>query len=283
MSFALFGLGLGWAVLLCRGDVGARRLRRPVGAWPARRVLRPALRASPARRSRSRAGAAYNDIGVEAIAVGATIAVALPAVVITLAHRRPPAEVLRADRLVADEREKLVVVADVVRRVVRMRREHEQHGVARVPPLGTPDEGRDVQADRRPVELDLIPRALRRRRGTSTRRPRRRGTDGRPGGRARREPTRWGRRKRRRIAGLEGAVGQLERRQSTAFVARVRQLMHGDSGHSRRPYDRPVGAGIHETSIVSPAAAIGDGADVGPFCLVGECRIGSRALVRSHA
>lgn len=41
-------------------------------------------------------------------------------------------------------------------------------------------------------------------------------------------------------------------------------------------------AAIHETSIVSPEAVIGDGATIEPFCVIQGCRVGSGALIRSH-
>ncbi len=93
MSLALFGLGLGWAFsyvaatseLVDRAALSERG--RLVGFSDLVSGFTGAALALVG-------GAAYNDIGVEAIAVGATVAVALPAVVITLAHRRPPAEVL---------------------------------------------------------------------------------------------------------------------------------------------------------------------------------------------
>jgi acetyltransferase-like isoleucine patch superfamily enzyme len=44
-----------------------------------------------------------------------------------------------------------------------------------------------------------------------------------------------------------------------------------------------VRAGVHETSIVSPDAVIGDDATIEPFCLVHSCRIGANALIRSHS
>jgi acetyltransferase-like isoleucine patch superfamily enzyme len=44
-----------------------------------------------------------------------------------------------------------------------------------------------------------------------------------------------------------------------------------------------VGAGVHETSIVSADAVIGEGATIGPFCLVEACTIGRDALIRSHS
>lgn len=81
---------------------------------------------------------------------------------------------------------------------------------------------------------------------------------------------------------LERAIRELERRESTALVPCLRQLVHDHAGHCSGPYDRPVGAGIHETSIVSPDAVIGDGAAIEPFCLIRRCAIGSGALIRSH-
>lgn len=83
--------------------------------------------------------------------------------------------------------------------------------------------------------------------------------------------------------GLERTIGKLESGQGSAFVPGLRQGMDGDSGHRGRPYDRSVGAGVHETSIVSPEAVIGDGATIGPFCLIEACRIGRDSLVRSHS
>jgi acetyltransferase-like isoleucine patch superfamily enzyme len=82
---------------------------------------------------------------------------------------------------------------------------------------------------------------------------------------------------------LEGALGELQRGQSAALVAGMRQLVDDHAGDRGRPYDRPVGAGVHETSIVSPDAVIGDGATIEPFCLIGECAIGSGVLIRSHS
>ena len=58
--------------------------------------------------------------------------------------------------------------------------------------------------------------------------------------------------------------------------------MDDHAGDRSRPYDRPVGAGVHETSIVSPDAVIGDGATIEPFCLIHECTIGAGAFIRSH-
>ena len=42
-------------------------------------------------------------------------------------------------------------------------------------------------------------------------------------------------------------------------------------------------ASVHETSIVSPDAVVGDGATIEPFCLVHACRIGAGAVIRSHS
>ena len=80
----------------------------------------------------------------------------------------------------------------------------------------------------------------------------------------------------------EGAVVELERHQRAALVPRLREAVDADPRHSGRSYDRSVGAGVHETSIVSPDAVIGDGATIGPFCLIDACTIGSGALIRSH-
>ena len=43
-----------------------------------------------------------------------------------------------------------------------------------------------------------------------------------------------------------------------------------------------MGVTVHETSIVSPGAVIGDDATIQPYCLIHECRIGRGALIRSH-
>jgi UDP-3-O-[3-hydroxymyristoyl] glucosamine N-acyltransferase len=82
---------------------------------------------------------------------------------------------------------------------------------------------------------------------------------------------------------LEWAIGELQRSERTALVASVREPVHNHTGHCGRPYDRAVRAGVHETSIVSPDAVVGDGATIEPFCLIGECTIGSGALIRSHS
>ena len=44
-----------------------------------------------------------------------------------------------------------------------------------------------------------------------------------------------------------------------------------------------MASGIHETSIVSPEARVGEGTTIGPFCVVEACSIGRNALVRSHS
>jgi acetyltransferase-like isoleucine patch superfamily enzyme len=40
---------------------------------------------------------------------------------------------------------------------------------------------------------------------------------------------------------------------------------------------------VHETSIVSPDAVIGDGVTIEPYCLIHACRIGNGSLIRSHS
>jgi MFS family permease len=93
MSLALFGLGLGWAFsyvaatseLVDRAALSERG--RLIGFSDLLSGFTGATLAIVG-------GAAYNGIGVEAIAVGATVAVALPALLITLAGRRPPAAAL---------------------------------------------------------------------------------------------------------------------------------------------------------------------------------------------
>jgi UDP-3-O-[3-hydroxymyristoyl] glucosamine N-acyltransferase len=56
-----------------------------------------------------------------------------------------------------------------------------------------------------------------------------------------------------------------------------------DPSHSGRSYGRPVSAVIHETSIVSPDAVVGDGATIEPFRLIHACRIDDGAFIRSHS
>jgi UDP-N-acetylglucosamine acyltransferase len=44
-----------------------------------------------------------------------------------------------------------------------------------------------------------------------------------------------------------------------------------------------MGAQVHPSSVVSPDAVLGEGAVIGPFCLVeGDARIGARTVLRSH-
>jgi MFS family permease len=89
MSLSLFGLGLGWSLsyvaatseLVDHARVAERG--RLVGFSD---LLSGFTGASLA----IVGGIAYNGIGVEAVAVGATLAVALPALLIVLAGRRPP-------------------------------------------------------------------------------------------------------------------------------------------------------------------------------------------------
>ena len=91
MSIALFGLGLGWVF----SYVAATTELVDCAALSERGKLvgfSDLLSGFTGAALALAGGAAYNDIGVEAIAVGATIAVTLPALAITLAHRRPPAE-----------------------------------------------------------------------------------------------------------------------------------------------------------------------------------------------
>jgi hypothetical protein len=87
--FALFGLGLGWAFsyVAATSELVDRAALSSVAGSSGSPISFPGSRALRSLSWRRR----YNDIGVEAIAVGAPVAVALPAVVITLAHRRPPA------------------------------------------------------------------------------------------------------------------------------------------------------------------------------------------------
>jgi len=174
------------------------------------------------------------------------------------------------------------VVADVVRRVVRVRCEYEQHGISCIAPLGSPDHGRNVNAVGGAVEANLVlatavideadevsgeadeelmalPVGVR-----APGRFARHVIDG--------EDAPW----------LEGDVGKLERRQCPAPVASLRQDVERHARHRSRSYDRPVRAGVHETSIVSPDAVVGDRVTIEPFCLIGACRIGSDALIRSH-
>jgi len=93
MSMALFGLGLGWSfsyVAATAELVDCARLSergRLVGFSDLLSGFAGATLAIVG-------GVAYTSIGVGAVAVGATLAVIVPALVITLAHRRPPAEAL---------------------------------------------------------------------------------------------------------------------------------------------------------------------------------------------
>ena len=68
-----------------------------------------------------------------------------------------------------------------------------------------------------------------------------------------------------------------------ALIAGLRQGVQRHAGHRGRSYDRRVRAGVHETSIVSAEAVVGDGVTIEPFCIVHECRIGKNALIRSHS
>ena len=89
MSLSLFGLGLGWSLSYVAAtselvDHAALAERgRLVGFSDLLSGFTGATLAIVG-------GIAYDDIGVEAVAVGATLAVALPAVLIVLAGRRPP-------------------------------------------------------------------------------------------------------------------------------------------------------------------------------------------------
>ena len=89
MSLSLFGLGLGWSLSYVAAtselvDHAALAERgRLVGFSDLLSGFTGAALAILG-------GIAYNGIGVEAVAVGATLAVALPALVIVLAGRRPP-------------------------------------------------------------------------------------------------------------------------------------------------------------------------------------------------
>jgi acetyltransferase-like isoleucine patch superfamily enzyme len=82
---------------------------------------------------------------------------------------------------------------------------------------------------------------------------------------------------------LERDGAQLERSKGAALVASLRQGVQRHAGHGGRSYDRRVRAGVHETSIVSAEAVVGEGTTIAPFCLVGACTIGSGALIRSHS
>jgi MFS family permease len=93
MSIALFGLGLGWVFSYVAAttelvDCAALSERGKLVGFSD--LVSGFTGASLALVG----GAAYDGIGVEAIAVGATVAVALPALAITLAHRRPSTEAL---------------------------------------------------------------------------------------------------------------------------------------------------------------------------------------------
>lgn len=89
MSLSLFGLGLGWSFSYVAAttelvDCAALSERgRLVGFSDLLSGFTGAALALVG-------GVAYNGFGVEAVAVGATVAVALPALFIALAHRRPP-------------------------------------------------------------------------------------------------------------------------------------------------------------------------------------------------
>jgi MFS family permease len=89
MSLSLFGLGLGWSLSYVAAtselvDHAALAERgRLVGFSDLVSGFTGATLAIVG-------GIAYDDIGVEAVAVGATLAVTLPAVLIVLAGRRPP-------------------------------------------------------------------------------------------------------------------------------------------------------------------------------------------------
>jgi MFS family permease len=89
MSLSLFGLGLGWSLSYVAAtselvDHAALAERgRLVGFSDLLSGFTGAALAILG-------GVAYDDIGVEAVAVGATLAVALPALLIVLAGRRPP-------------------------------------------------------------------------------------------------------------------------------------------------------------------------------------------------
>ena len=89
MSFSLFGLGLGWSLSYVAAtselvDHAALAERgRLVGFSD---LLSGFIGAALA----IVGGVAYDGVGVEAVAVGATLAVVLPAILITVAGRRPP-------------------------------------------------------------------------------------------------------------------------------------------------------------------------------------------------
>jgi MFS family permease len=89
MSMSLFGLGLGWSLSYVAAtselvDHAALSERgRLVGFSDLLSGFTGATLAIVG-------GVAYNGIGVEAVAVGATLAVVLPALMITVAGRRPP-------------------------------------------------------------------------------------------------------------------------------------------------------------------------------------------------
>ena len=97
MSLALFGLGLGWSFsyvaatteLVDRAALSERG--RLVGFSDLLSGFTGAALALIG-------GVAYNSIGVEAVAVGATVAVAVPAVLIVFAGRGPTPEVLEPAR-----------------------------------------------------------------------------------------------------------------------------------------------------------------------------------------
>ena len=93
MSLSLFGLGLGWSFSYVAAT--SELVDRAALAERGRLVgFSDLLSGFTGATLAILGGVAYDRIGVEAVAVGATAAVGLPALLITLAQRRPPADVL---------------------------------------------------------------------------------------------------------------------------------------------------------------------------------------------
>jgi MFS family permease len=89
MSLSLFGLGLGWSFSYVAAT--SELVDRAALAERGRLVgFSDLLSGFTGAALAIIGGIAYNGIGVEAVAVGATLAVTLPAVLIVLAGRRPP-------------------------------------------------------------------------------------------------------------------------------------------------------------------------------------------------
>lgn len=65
------------------------------------------------------------------------------------------------------------------------------------------------------------------------------------------------------------------------FIDRPRYAMATLTGIFEIP--RIATEGIHETAIIAPSAKIGEGASIGPFCIIGEAvRIGENARILAH-